>query len=100
MLEQVLIPDCTEMFCCLESGLKMFEFLLHFWVCLVAKLFRGRNEDMWYGWVIFVHYSTALAANGFGMGETGSHQLWEGSDLAAGAQCPYRNFSNLSYHTA
>lgn len=34
MLEQVLIPDCTEMFCCLESGLKMFEFLLHFWVCV------------------------------------------------------------------
>lgn len=41
---------------------------------------------MWYGWIIFVHFSTALAANGFEMGETGSQQLWEGSNRAAGAQ--------------
>lgn len=37
MLEQVLIPDCTEIFCYLESGLKilvLFGFLFHFGLCV------------------------------------------------------------------
>lgn len=98
MLQQVLIPDCTEMFCCLEKHhlkdvwcrLNLCSILgsVPFWVVHTAKLFRGRNEGMWYGCSDFCTSQnfTALAANSFEMGETGPHQLWEGLNLVAGAQ--------------
>lgn len=43
---------------------------------------------MWYGWSDFcaLHYFIALAARSFEMSEAGPQQLWEGSNLTAGAQ--------------
>lgn len=73
---------------CLGGPPKHKTICVKYFAAIVAKLFRGRNEGMWYGWRDFctLHYFIALAASSFEMGEPGPHQLWEGSNLAAGAQ--------------